>query len=196
MTRLNKELRNTIVANVYEASQLPKEWEALYREARVAATRIFKEHLPEGFLECTKSLPMEWFPHTGTLYCGWIARSVRDGIRWSASNLFDSPVVELLEDIPYTPTWDSSPVMEAYTLWCYDNLRERAEDCINRRNELSSNTMSFLLAVKTTEKLLKVAPEFERFIPKGVKTFHPPALPVSNLLTLMMNAGIDLTEPV
>ena len=194
MTRLNKELRETIVRNVYEASQLPKEWEALCHEARVAATRIVKEKLPEGFLECTKNLPQEWFPHMGSLYCGWSKHTIRDGVYWTASNMFRDTRVELLEDVPYTPTWDSSPAVKAYTLWCYDNLRERAEGWSARRDELNNSTMSFLLSVKTVEKLLKVAPEFERFIPKDLKTFYPPALPVSNLLALMMKAGVEMTE--
>lgn len=190
--RLTKALREEIVEKIYKASDLPKRLEDLEAGVKKKAADIVRSTWPEGFAEAIKTLPREWFGSvtyvrisplrrevTGEYFdlsSGTIGPLYVNGIR------FDDPI-----PIPNMGNGDYRyPIHE----WLHDVYRPQYQAWAADKTKLYESAHALLNSYRTVEALLKAAPEMKQFVPVTSASYPPPALPISNVISIFLERGI------
>jgi hypothetical protein len=185
-TRMNKELREEILTNVLNATDLNERETELKQRIKKTVRGIVIQDLPKGFAALTQVHPKEWFASTSSLYFG----GEKDLIPLSLAkeSAYCYPAIILDDPVP-TPCnfqWDVSLHKEELL-----PLAEEAQQLTDERNALSAEIRAFLLSCRTTDQVVKRMPELGRHVPK---TSYPvPSVVPSNLLSSLTKMGFDRT---
>lgn len=191
--RLTKALREEIVEKIYKASDLPKRLEDLEASAKKRAAEIVRNTWPEGFAEAIKTLPREWFDSMNYVYISsYMQRKGADtyfnlssetvGNFYPKGIMFDDP-------ISY-PRSGGGEYRYLVHEWLYDVYRLQYQAWAADRTKLYQSANALLGSYRTTEALLKAAPEMKQFVPTSGASYPPPALPISNVISTFLERGI------
>lgn len=185
-TRMNKKLREEILTNVLNATDLNERETELKQRIKKTARDVVIQDLPKEFVALTQVHPKEWFASINSLYFGsekdLIPLSLaKEGVYCYHAIILDDPV-----PTPCSFRWDVSLHTEELL-----PLAEEAQQLTDERNALSDEIRAFLLSCRTTDQVVKRMPELGRHVPK---TSYPvPSVVPSNLLSSLTKMGFDRT---
>ena len=192
-TKLNNSLREEIVDNVINATDLP----ALERDIRRRVVETVRQTIidaqPAGFYDLIKHAPKEWFRLEASVYIytgdgtghPFVALVKRIG------RGIDSNVTRVQLDDPIAVAQNGWEVSGAQWRTVLADLYVEANAFVERYNDLYREISAFLKSVTTVEKLLERMPELERHVPKVSKPL--PLVAPSNLLSSLSQLGFDRT---
>jgi hypothetical protein len=171
--KLNKTLREQILASVMKATDHQQRIVDLRNNTSNALRAILVTKLPDGFLEKTKNLPAEWFAHvTSSFY--------REG-----KNFEFEP---LRCPLSFTDNLYSDP--EGVVL--IETFTQENERLVNAEYETQREVYNFLASCGTTEQVLKAFPQFERHLPNGSVTY-PISAGIGRVSAILAGCGFDTT---
>lgn len=187
-TRLNKTIREEILANVLAATDLEERRTALRQLIQVAVKKLIIQDQPAEFVALTKVHPKEWFTNCNQVYYGCedvlypLAVSFDLPDKWHPRSLhLDDPVC-----ITLGYRWDATDHKSALL-----PLAEEAAALIAERTALVAEIRAFLQSCQTTEAVAERMPELTRHIPKIARPM--PLVAPSNLLSSLTKMGFDRT---
>lgn len=187
-TRLNKAIREEILANVLAATDLEERRTALRQLIQTAVKKLITQDQPAEFVALTKIHPKEWFASSNQIYYG------NEDELYSLAVSFDPPGTWQSRSL-----WLDDPVCVAnhYSWNATDHkaallpLAKEATALIEERNALVSEIRAFLQSCPTTEAVAERMPELTRHIPKIARPM--PLVAPSNLLSSLTKMGFDRT---
>ena len=186
-TRLTKAIREEIVHSMYIASDLPKEFDALKRSVINSATAIFKRSLPKGFNEAIANHPKEWFDRDTSLWMGVVqyagATEPRTGVYHSSQVQFDDPV-------PTPMSFDAGPAQKEMQAWVAKIHKPVYDAWLAKKKAFDNAAHALVNAHRTTEALVKAAPEIAKYVPKA--SFPVPAVPTNDVMRVLERMGVAL----
>lgn len=186
-TRLTKAIREEIVHSMYIASDLPKEFDALKRSVINSVTAIFKRSLPKGFNEAIAGHPKEWFDRDTGLYMGLIqyagAPDLQPGVYRTNTIPFDDP-------IPTPMNFDPGPAQKEAQAWVAKIHKPVYDAWIAKKEAFDNAAHALVNAHRTTEALIKAAPEIAKYVPKA--SFPVPAVPTNDVMHVLERMVVAL----
>lgn len=191
-TKLNKTLREEILANVINATELGDREKDIRRRVAETVRQTLIKAQPKGFYDAIKNLPKEWFRNEmgAYIYMEGHPLGVLNGI---------------LNSNPYATgnghhVGFDDPVTVAQAGWGVSNekwatvladLSKEAAAFAAQAIETRREIRAFLNSCTTVEKLLERMPELEPHVPKISKPM--PLVAPSNLLSSLSQFGFDKT---
>jgi hypothetical protein len=186
-TRLTKAIREEIVHSMYIASDLPKELDALKRNVINSATAIFKRSLPKGFNEAIANHPKEWFDRDTGLYMSTVmyagSTEPKPGVYHSSHIQFDDP-------IPTPMNFDANPAVKETKEWVAKIHKPVYDAWLAKKEAFDNAAHALVNAHRTTEALIKAAPEIAKYVPKT--SFPVPAVPTNDVMRVLERMGVAL----
>lgn len=183
MTRLTKQLRETILNNILKATKYPQLEEEYKKKFYVQGTAYAKSFLPKDFEAKTKGVPREWLAT-----CTYIGVRGMEDPRYITSSPYSYSIeVEAFA----VPVGFSVPPIRGEDMpdWIAKLAKETSAlkaDYRQLRTKLDASLRSY----NSVAKLLKDFPEFERHIPSQ-SINYPVSTNVSEVSTLLMASGFD-----
>lgn len=187
-TRLNKTIREEILANVLAATDLEERRTALRQRIQAAVKKLLIQDQPAEFVALTKVHPKEWFASRNQVYYG------SEDELYPLSVSFDPPGT-------WTNHWlrldDPVCVIQNYGWSAMDHkpallpLAKEAAALIAERTALVAEIRAFLQSCQTAEAVAERMPELTRHIPKIARPM--PLVAPSNLLSSLTKMGFDRT---
>ena len=191
--RLTNEMRHTIKAAIFQATEIPGKLEELEKQIKKFFTNWAKAQVPKDFIDATKHLPKSWLAcrtyvtaEAGTtFYC-----PVWSQYAWSRNVSFNDPVSVpnnfqfkdfTRKDLGSKP--ELQALLNEVIIW--------QDKEIKTKQELEDT----LKAYTTVDKLLKDFPEFAKHCPE--KPVYAIAVNPDRVALNLMNVGFDITvKPV
>lgn len=187
-TRLNKTIREEILANVLAATDLEERRTALRQLIQAVVKKLIIQDQPAEFVALTKIHPKEWFASCNQVYYGCenelypLAVSFDPPGTWRSRSLhLDDPVY-----VTNHYSWNATDHKAALL-----PLAKEAAALIEERKALVSEIRAFLQSCPTAEAVTERMPELERHIPKIARPM--PLVAPSNLLSSLTKMGFDRT---
>jgi len=189
-TKLNKAMREEIVASVLQATTYAAEKAAVEEHTEVLAREILEARIPAGFLIMAEGQPREWFQYCASTYI------YKDEAPMCAFAAFDGGDAYAGRYISFEPLMHPS---------CFSNdltdaeknrfvpLRAQAEEIVERFAKLRQELRSFLASCTTVEKALERMPELGPHIPQTARSF-PLVANTSNLLSDLLKCGFKVQK--
>ena len=188
--RINKTITDEIVSEVLKAGKytkqidvIMKEWQAAARESALA----YIEEQEPGFHDVVKNLPATWFPQLASLHPYFSFGS--DGLQPATVNRFNH--------VSFDPVLYPAQIPMGFS----DALRsitppftKRVNKIVVKQEKAEAATRRLIAQYRTTEALLKDAPEFRKFIKDASPSGMLPAVIVSNIMAELMESGVELAE--
>lgn len=187
-TRLNKTIREEILANVLAATDLEERRTELRQRIQVAIKKLITQDQPAEFVALTKVHPKEWFASCNQVYYG------SEDELYPLAVSFDHPDIR-----PYRSLYLDDPVYVAQDYrWDATNhksallpLAKEAAALVEERTALVAEIRAFLQSCQTAEAVAERMPELTRHIPKIARPM--PLVAPSNLLSSLTKMGFDRT---
>ena len=187
-TRLNKTIREEILANVLAATDLEERRTELRQRIQVATKKLITQDQPAEFVALTKVHPKEWFASCNQVYYGSedelypLSVSFDPPGTWRSRSLHLDDPVYVTQDYSWKATNHKSALLP---------LAEEAAALVEERTALIAEIRAFLQSCQTTEAVAERMPELTRHIPKIARPM--PLVAPSNLLSSLTKMGFDRT---
>lgn len=187
-TRLNKTIREEILANVLAATDLEERRTALRQLIQAAVKKLITQDQPAEFIALTKAHPKEWFASCNQVYYGSedvlypLAVSFDPPGTWQSRSLYLDDPVYVTQDYSWNVTNHKPALLP---------LAKEAAVLIAERTALVAEIRAFLQSCQTTEIVAERMPELTRHIPKIARPM--PLVAPSNLLSSLTKMGFDRT---
>lgn len=162
-TRLNEHLRNCIVRAIMD--DVPST--DYKEEIKKAAQNVAIELLPPEVRVLAKHPELSQYVRVTSMYLGYIRFSIN--VFGLDDNDYDVKLREAIE-----------PAVTQL-----NKLHEAQEE---QRNIIESKVRGVVHSARTAEALVKIAPEFEKYLPKGTTAPQYPVV-VTDTITELMKAG-------
>lgn len=187
-TRLNKTIREEILANVLAATDLEDRRTALRQRIQAAVKKLIIQDQPAEFVALTKAHPKEWFANCNQVYYGCedelypLAVSFAPPGAWQSRSLHLDDPVYVTQGYNWKATNHKSALLP---------LAKEAAALVEERTALVAEIRAFLQSCQTTEAVAERMPELTRHIPKIARPM--PLVAPSNLLSSLTKMGFDRT---
>ena len=188
--RLNKQLVETIRANVIAATDLPTRREAIIAATKQAAAAWVASTMPRELREFAASRPKEWFHTVNLVPCDaednplYLVRI--EDMGWGKHS------VPLNDPVAAAATFPSGMQLEFGMFAEYDACVIEARAWGAAYQRVTKGLSAMLASVRTVEALVARMPELTPHIPKSASPAYALVAP-SNLLADLMRCG--LKEP-
>lgn len=190
-TILTKTMRDEIVCNVMNSTNLPEERKQIEERAKALAREIIITNQPSEFLKMAERKPVDWFKLQNEL------RVKEEHNPFNVFGQHDNPDAYAR----YYRIWSVSlndPVPIAYIVLLSEHeskqhfgpLRREAEAWAEQWNEAALQLRGLLNSCRTVEALLEKAPELAPHVPKKEQKSFP-LVSASNMLSTLTKLGFD-----
>lgn len=187
-TRLNKTLREEILTNVLNATDLEERRTELRQRIQATIKKLIIQDQPAEFIALTKVHPKEWFVSYSQIYYGYEDELYSLGVSFDPPGTWQSRLLYLDDPVCVTLGYNCNVLDHKSALL---PLAKEAAALIEERAALVAEIRAFLQSCQTTEAVVKRMPELERHVPK---TSYPvPSVAPSNLLSSLTKFGFDRT---
>jgi hypothetical protein len=187
-TRLNKTIREEILANVLAATDLEDRRTELRQLIQAAVKKLIIQDQPAEFVALTKIHPKEWFASCNQVYYGCEDELYPLAVSFDPPGTWQSRSLHLDDPVCVTNhySWNAADHKAALL-----PLTKEAAALIEERKALVSEIRAFLQSCPTAEAVAERMPELTRHIPKIARPM--PLVAPSNLLSSLTKIGFDRT---